>query len=96
MRVDLLQFYEEARHALALWHGDAAAAVAMARSAITRYRAGLLADDPYEAWAEELRAGARRTLLELLDLCARAAAQRGDLDEARSFPLLWTTGPGKL
>ncbi len=82
VRVDLSQFYEEARHALALRHGDAAA-VAVARSAITRYRGDLLADDPYEHWAEEPRVNARRTLLDLLDLCARAAAQRGDLDEAR-------------
>jgi ATP/maltotriose-dependent transcriptional regulator MalT len=83
VRVDLAQFYDEARQALALSRGDAAAAVALARSAISRYRGDLLADDPYESWAEEPRANARRTLLDLLDLCARAAALRGDLDEAR-------------
>jgi DNA-binding SARP family transcriptional activator len=83
VRVDLFQFYEEARHALALRHGDAAAAISVARSAISRYRGDVLGDDPYELWAEEPRATARRTLLDLLDLCARAAARRGDLDESR-------------
>ncbi len=83
VRVDLVAFYEEARHAIALRHGDATAAIAVARSAISRYRGDLLAEDPYEPWTEEPRANSRRTLLDLLDLCAREAAQRGDLDEAR-------------
>jgi DNA-binding SARP family transcriptional activator len=57
--------------------------LAMARSAIARYRGPLLPHDLYEEWAEEPREAVRRTMLDVLDLCAEAAAQRGDLDEAR-------------
>ncbi len=57
--------------------------MAVARSAIARYRGELLPHDLYEAWADAPREDARRTMLELLDLCAAAAAERGDLDEAR-------------
>lgn len=83
VRVDLAQFHTEARQALALRSGDPGAAVAVARSAIARYRGDLLPDDPYEEWADEPREVARREMLDLLDLCATAAAGRGDLDEAR-------------
>jgi DNA-binding SARP family transcriptional activator len=83
IRVDLAQFHTEARQALALRSGDPGAAVAVARSAIARYRGALLPDDPYEEWADEPREVARRQMLDLLDLCATAAAERGDLDEAR-------------
>jgi DNA-binding SARP family transcriptional activator len=81
-RLDLTQFTREAREALAL-RGDPAAAVAVARSAIARYRGDVLPHDLYEEWAAEARDDARRTMLELLDLCAEAAAKRGDLDETR-------------
>jgi DNA-binding SARP family transcriptional activator len=83
VRVDLTQFQQESRQALALSPGDPAAAVAVARSAIARYRGDLLPHDLYEEWADAPREEARRTMLELLDVCAGAAAQRGDLDEAR-------------
>jgi DNA-binding SARP family transcriptional activator len=83
IRVDLAQFHAEARQALALRSGDPGAAAAVARSAIARYRGDLLPDDPYEEWADEPREVARREMLDLLDLCATAAAERGDLDEAR-------------
>jgi LuxR family transcriptional regulator, maltose regulon positive regulatory protein len=83
LRVDLAQFHTEARQALALSSGNPGAAVAVARSAIARYLGDLLPDDPYEAWADEPRESARRTMLDLLDLCATAAAGRADLDEAR-------------
>lgn len=82
VRLDLTQFSREAREALAL-RGDAAAAVAVARSAIARYRGDVLPHDPYEEWTVEVRDEARRTMLDLLDLCSEAAAERGDLDEAR-------------
>ena len=81
-RLDLTQFRREAREALAL-RGDPAPAVAVARSAIARYRGDVLPHDLYEEWATAARDDARRTMLELLDLCAEAAAQRGDLDETR-------------
>jgi ATP/maltotriose-dependent transcriptional regulator MalT/DNA-binding SARP family transcriptional activator len=83
IRVDLAQFEAEGRRALALWPAEPALAVAVARAAIARYRGDLLAGDPYEEWAELPREHARRTMLRLLDLCADAAAQRGDLDETR-------------
>jgi ATP/maltotriose-dependent transcriptional regulator MalT len=83
VRVDLAQFQQESRQALAVSSGDRTAAVALARSAIARYRGDLLPHDLYEAWADAPREDARRTMLELLDVCAGAAAERGDLDEAR-------------
>lgn len=82
-RVDLAQFEVEARKALALGLDEPTLAVAWARSAITRYRGDVLADDPYEDWAEARREWARRTMLQLLDLCADVARARGDLDEMR-------------
>jgi DNA-binding SARP family transcriptional activator/ATP/maltotriose-dependent transcriptional regulator MalT len=81
--LDVSQFLEEARRALALRAGDRAGAVALARSAIARYRGPLLPHDPYEPWAEEPRERAARTMLDLLDLCADVATDRGDLDETR-------------
>lgn len=83
IRVDLALFQQEARRALALGRAEPALAVAVARSAIARYRGDVLPDDPYEPWAEPPREHARRTMLQLLDLCADAAAERGDLDETR-------------
>jgi DNA-binding SARP family transcriptional activator len=82
LRVDLAEFHREAKEAQAL-SGDPRAAVAVAASAIARYRGDLLPHDLYEDWADGPRESARRTMVELLDLCARAAAERGDLDEAR-------------
>ena len=83
VRVDLEQFTQEARQALAT-SGDAhEARVAVAQSAIARYTGDLLPHDLYEEWADAPREQVRRTMLELLDMCAAAAARRGDLDEAR-------------
>lgn len=83
IRVDLALFEEEGRRALALGLAEPALAAAVARSAISRYRGDVLPDDLYEEWAERAREHARRTMLRLLDLCADAAAERGDLDETR-------------
>jgi DNA-binding SARP family transcriptional activator len=83
VRVDLALFEAEARRALALGLGEPTLAVAVARSAISRYRGDLLPDDLYTEWAERPREHARRRMLELLDLCADVAVKRGDLDEAR-------------
>jgi DNA-binding SARP family transcriptional activator len=80
MRVDLAEFERDARQALA---SGGSAAVALAGSAIARYRGDLLPHDLYEDWADLPRESARRAMVELLDLCARTAAERGDLDEAR-------------
>ncbi|HUD69035.1 MAG TPA: BTAD domain-containing putative transcriptional regulator [Acidimicrobiales bacterium] len=79
--VDLAQFDQEARRALALGRSEPTHAVALARSAISRYRGDLLPDDPYEDWAEIPRQHARRVALELLELCCDVAMSRGDLDE---------------
>ena len=81
--LDLADFTTEAHQALALRRGDERAAVAIARSAIARYRGPLLPGDPYETWAQEPRDRAQRTMLGILDLCAEAAARDGDLDESR-------------
>ncbi len=83
VRLDLAEFERESRQARALGDGDAA--VSLATSAISRYRGELLPDDPYEDWADGPREAARQSVLDLLDLCAEAAARRGDLDEARRF-----------
>jgi DNA-binding SARP family transcriptional activator len=79
--VDLAQFNQESRHALALGRGEPTHAVALARSAVAKYRGDLLPDDPYEDWAELPRQHARRVALELLELCCDVAMARGDLDE---------------
>jgi DNA-binding SARP family transcriptional activator len=83
VRVDLALFGAEARQALAFGLTEPAMAVAVARGAIARYRGDVLPDDPYADWAVIPRDRARRTMLQLLDLCADAAAARGDLDETR-------------
>jgi DNA-binding SARP family transcriptional activator len=83
VRLDLDHFRQEARQALSLGVAGGNAAVALARSAIARYRGDLLPHDLYEIWADAPREDTRRTMLDLLDLCAAAAAERGDLDEAR-------------
>jgi ATP/maltotriose-dependent transcriptional regulator MalT len=83
VRLDLELFRREARQAQSLGVAGGNAAVAVARSAIARSRGDLLPTDLYEDWANAPREDARRTMLDLLDLCAAAAAQRGDLDEAR-------------
>ncbi len=83
VRVDLALFHAEASRALAFGLAEPALAVAVARGAIARYRGDVLPDDPYEDWAQAPREQARRRMLELLDLCADAAAARGDLDETR-------------
>ena len=83
VRVDLALFEAESRRALAFGLAESALAVAVARGAIARYRGDVLPDDPYEDWAQDPRNQARRIMLQLLDLCADAAAARGDLDETR-------------
>jgi DNA-binding SARP family transcriptional activator/ATP/maltotriose-dependent transcriptional regulator MalT len=83
VRLDLARFTAEAREALTLGRADPIAGVALARSAIARYRGPLLPSDPYEEWAEAPRAAVQSTMLELLDFCAETAARDGDLDEAR-------------
>lgn len=83
VRVDLAAFEAEARRALALGTSEPTLSVALARSAITKYRGDLLPEDPYEEWAVRPRERVRRTMLQLLDLCADAAASTGDLDEMR-------------
>jgi DNA-binding SARP family transcriptional activator len=83
LTVDLAGFDDEARRAMALGRTEPMLAVAVARAAISRYRGEVLPDDRYEEWAEAPRRHARRTMLELLELCCDVATQRGDLDETR-------------
>jgi DNA-binding SARP family transcriptional activator len=85
IRVDLTEFDREARQALALGGSNAGAALAVASSAVARYRGDLLPNDLYEDWAYGPRSAARQTMLDILDLCAEITAARGDLDEARRW-----------
>jgi DNA-binding SARP family transcriptional activator len=83
VRLDLGLFETDGRRALALGLTEPTLAVALARAAMARYRGDVLPDDLYADWARRPRDRARRTMLALLDLCADAAAARGDLDETR-------------
>lgn len=83
VRVDRADFLAEAARAQALAAADLTTATAVARGAMARYQGQLLPDDLYEDWAEIPRQEAKKVMLELLDLCARGAAARGDLDELR-------------
>lgn len=54
----------------------------LARTALARYAGELLPADRYEPWATAPRERLRRRYLELLDLLAEDAVDRGDVDEA--------------
>jgi DNA-binding SARP family transcriptional activator len=54
----------------------------LARTALARYKGELLPGDRYEAWATAPRERLQRRYLELLDLLAEDAVERGDVDEA--------------
>lgn len=83
LTVDLNEFLAEAEKARSAAGTNRRLAVAVAHSAMARYRGDLLPDDPYEPWAEQPRQRARRAMINLLDLCGGDAAERGDLDELR-------------
>jgi hypothetical protein len=83
LRVDLMEFRAEAERALALAGTEPARAAAIARGAMARYQGDLLPDDLFEEWAERPRQGARSAMLDLLDLCAKDAANRDDLEALR-------------
>jgi DNA-binding SARP family transcriptional activator/ATP/maltotriose-dependent transcriptional regulator MalT len=82
VHTDTRRFEEAARRAQALAATRSPESLSLARSALASYRGDLLPDDPYESWATMPRERLRRHALSLLDLCADAAAQVGDLDEA--------------
>ena len=54
----------------------------LARTALARYKGELLPGDRYEPWATAPRERLQRRYLELLDLLADDAVERGDVDEA--------------
>ncbi len=54
----------------------------LARTALARYKGELLPGDRYEPWATAPRERLQRRYLELLDLLAEDAVERGDVDEA--------------
>ena len=72
-------FLREAAEALA---ADGVRREALARAAVGRYGGELLPGDRYAAWAAAPREELRRRLLDLLDLLADEARERGELDEA--------------
>jgi DNA-binding SARP family transcriptional activator len=78
--VDARAFREAADRALA---GFAVDRAGQAVAALALWTGELLPADPYESWAVGPRVQLRRRRVELLDLVAAAAAERGSLDEAR-------------
>jgi hypothetical protein len=98
LRVDVVEFLAEAARAQALAGNDPALAAAIARGATARYHGDLLPEDLDEDWAERPRQRARLAMLDLLDLCAKEAADRDDLDGLRRIveraievDLAWST-----
>ncbi len=83
LTVDVDEFLAEAGRALALAATDPTIAAAVARGAMARYHGDLLPEDRYEDWVEKPRQRARQVMVDLLDLCATDAAERGDLDALR-------------
>jgi DNA-binding SARP family transcriptional activator len=79
--VDARAFREAADRALT---GSAADRVGLAVAALALWTGELLPSDLYESWAVGPRTQLRRRRVELLDLIATAAAERGSLDEARN------------
>ena len=83
LAVDLYQFEIEAARAQKLASEYPAVASSVAGAAMAHYRGDLLPEDLYESWTELVRDRVRHTMVALLELCARAAIQRGDLDDLR-------------
>jgi DNA-binding SARP family transcriptional activator len=77
--VDAEGFERAAAAALA---GSADERPGLARTALARYKGDLLPGERYEPWATAPRERLRRRYLELLDLLAEDAVERGDVDEA--------------
>jgi DNA-binding SARP family transcriptional activator/ATP/maltotriose-dependent transcriptional regulator MalT len=77
--VDARDFDAEARSALAATGADR---LGVARSALARYSGELLPADRYADWTAAPRERLRRRYLEVLDVLAADAEERGDLDEA--------------
>jgi DNA-binding SARP family transcriptional activator len=83
VELDAVMFETQARAAIAARSaGEVRRALGLARSAVGRYGGDLLPDDRYEEWADAPRQRLRHLYLELLDLLAADAADRGDVDEA--------------
>ena len=78
--VDANEFEDAARSALEA--ADAAAAEALARTAVARYTGDLLPDDAYADWAVVRRESLRRLFLAAVDLVAGASERRGDVEDA--------------
>jgi ATP/maltotriose-dependent transcriptional regulator MalT/DNA-binding SARP family transcriptional activator len=81
--LDAQLFASQAQAALAARSaGEVSSSLGLARSAVSRYAGDLLPDDRYEDWAIGPRERLRTLHVELLDLLAADAADRGDVDEA--------------
>jgi len=76
LRVDLHEFEREARRTLALGSAEPSLAVAVAASAISRYRGNLLPEDPYEPWLDGPRERAGASPSNYSDLCSDVATER--------------------
>ncbi|HTW99770.1 MAG TPA: BTAD domain-containing putative transcriptional regulator [Acidimicrobiales bacterium] len=80
--VDSELFEREATEALAAPPRGTDRAAGLALAALGRYRGELLPDDRYEPWAAQPRERLRLRQLELLDLLAAHAEERGEVDGA--------------
>jgi ATP/maltotriose-dependent transcriptional regulator MalT/DNA-binding SARP family transcriptional activator len=80
---DAALFETQARAAIAARSaGEVSRALGLARSAVWRYGGELLPDDRYADWAAVARERLTGLHVELLDVLAADAAERGDVDEA--------------
>lgn len=82
VEVDVPEFEEQARQALAVEALEPDRAGALARAAAALYRGPALRDVRYEAWAVGVRERSRSLYLRLLDLLARDAERHEQFDEA--------------
>lgn len=81
--LDLIDFLDDAAEASRLAdEGDDAASRQLLADLLDGYRGEAFEEDPYEAWADDVRHHVRATWTQSLRLAARLAGRAGDIDAA--------------
>ncbi len=81
--LDLTDFLDDVAEAARLVdEGDEAAARQLLADLLVDYRGEAFEEDPYEAWAEDVRHHVRAAWVQALRLAARLAGRAGDIDVA--------------